>query len=134
MKKKMRVKAGGGNYVPVHQQVTFVKRPESPKIVDLSGWKRPLNSGHLTDRRLRVTAEIIKSRERLLRLLSIPALMAFQPARSSLLMAHPREVYEEPVRYADHNFEAEVPALYQEGAEFTPVGFKMRLHLKKLNF
>ena len=68
---------------PVHQQVTFVKRPESPKIVDLSGWKRPLNSGHLTDRSdwQAVTVEDYQKAEKdSLRLLSIPALMAFQPA------------------------------------------------------
>ena len=50
--------------------------------------------------------------------------MAFQPA-SFQSVSWPTCVQsdEELVRYADHNFEAEVPALYDKGAEFEPVGY-----------
>lgn len=113
---------------PVQQTVTFVKRTEAPKIVDLTGWKRPLISGHSADRsewQAVTVADYQKAEKHSLRLLSIPALMAFQPA-SFQSVGWPTQVSydEELVRYVDHNFEAEVPALYEDGAKFTPIGFE----------
>ncbi len=67
-------------------------------------------------------------------LLSIPALMAFQPA-SFQSVGWPTHVHsdEELVRYADHNFEAEVPGMYLPDAEFAPVGFVNRFTKDEAN-
>lgn len=57
--------------------------------------------------------------------MSIPALMAFQPATFGAV-GYPTRVEETPelLRYIDHNFEAETANLFKPGAEFPPVGYR----------
>jgi hypothetical protein len=57
--------------------------------------------------------------------LSIPHLMAFRPVAFESV-GWPTRISDERelLRYVDHNFEAEVPALYKPGAEFEPIGYR----------
>ncbi|MEK9568194.1 MAG: hypothetical protein VW124_04270 [Paracoccaceae bacterium] len=108
-------------------KVTFIKGPEAPTIVDMSSWQRPLHQNYSLDRsnwRAIQLADYENAEAEALRFLSIPALMAFKPA-SFQSVGWPTHVQcdEELVRYADHNFEAEVPELYYKGAEFAPIGY-----------
>lgn len=59
--------------------------------------------------------------------LSIPSLMAFQPATFQSV-GFPVQVCSdgELVRYADHNFEGETAQMYRPDAEFAPIGFVNR--------
>jgi hypothetical protein len=57
--------------------------------------------------------------------LSIPHLMAFRPvAFESVGWPTAVSSENELLRYVDHNFEAEVPALYKRGAVFDPIGYR----------
>lgn len=105
----------------------FIKGPEASKMVDLSTWQTPLSPKFEADKsswRAISTADYNASEQAAMRHLSIPSLMAFQPAsfQSVGWPTHVRDD-EELARYADHNFEAEVPAMYHQDAEFAPVGF-----------
>jgi hypothetical protein len=57
--------------------------------------------------------------------LSIPELMAFRSVAFDSV-GWPTRISDERelLRYVDHNFEAEVPALYQAGATFDPIGYR----------
>jgi hypothetical protein len=56
---------------------------------------------------------------------SIPHLMAFRPVAFESVGWPTRVSNEnELLRYVDHNFEAEVPALYKRGAVFDPIGYR----------
>jgi hypothetical protein len=56
--------------------------------------------------------------------ISIPLLMAFKPVTFERY-AYPTHIAETPqvLRYADHNFEGEVPGLFRPGATFAPIGY-----------
>jgi hypothetical protein len=57
--------------------------------------------------------------------LSIPHLMAFRSVAFDSVGWPTRISSErELLRYVDHNFEAEVPALYEPGATFDPIGYR----------
>lgn len=58
---------------------------------------------------------------------SIPALMAFRPATFQL-HGYPAHIssMRELQRYVDHNFEPELPAFFQAGATFPPIGYVNR--------
>jgi len=55
---------------------------------------------------------------------SVPQLMAFRPVTFAQV-GYPMRVSleEELARYVDHNFEPEVPRLFDSGAEFPPIGY-----------
>ena len=55
----------------------------------------------------------------------IPQMMAFRPVAFQSV-GWPIHVSTEPelLRYVDHNFESEVAALFEPGAEFAPVGYR----------
>jgi hypothetical protein len=55
---------------------------------------------------------------------TVPELMAFRPVTFEQV-GYPTQVRfeEELARYVDHNFEGEVPGLYEKGAAFAPIGY-----------
>jgi hypothetical protein len=59
--------------------------------------------------------------------LSIPIMMAFKPVTFDKY-SYPTHINEirSILRYADHNFEAEVPGLFDQAAQFTPIGYVNR--------
>lgn len=105
--------------------VDWVRHPHPPQYVDLSHWHHKLPDRTNNKEIHVITADEYNSAEaKALRTLSIPSLMAFQPATFQSV-GFPTNVFsdDELVRYADHNFEAEVPKMYLPDAEFTPIGF-----------
>jgi hypothetical protein len=81
---------------------------------NLSQRIHPLLSPAIYDRR---------EREAIARL-PVPVLMAFRPVTFQLV-GYPIHVEQEAelLRYADHNFEAEVPGLFRPGATFPPIAY-----------
>lgn len=66
--------------------------------------------------------------------LSIPHLMAFRPAAFAQSGFPTRVTSEaELLRYADHNFEAEVPGLFKPKAVFQPIGYRNAFSLDEKN-
>jgi hypothetical protein len=59
--------------------------------------------------------------------LPIPIMMAFKPVTFDK-HSYPTHINKirSILRYADHNFEAEVPGLFKQGAKFSPIGYVNR--------